>query len=213
MAGKTDPTDRSNAPAEGRDGAAGAPDSAVTDAAFDAAFAIDTDDVELKPDQPPASDPSDDLRKALADRDEYLDLLQRVRAEFANYQKRVKNELEQSRRFAAQPLASELLPVLDNIERALAAADSGNNAAALLDGIRLVQQQMLGTLARHGIEPIAALGEPFDPTVHEALVEQPAPDKPPGTVIQEYQKGYRLHDRVIRPARVVVSSAPPAITK
>jgi molecular chaperone GrpE len=147
------------------------------------------------------------LRKRAAERDELLGLLQHVRADYANYQKRVQKEIDGTRRFAAQPLILDLLPVIDNLERALQSADAGSSANGLVDGVRLVHQQLVASLARHGVEPVAAAGLPFNPACHEALTEQPAPDKPARTVLQELQKGYTLHGRVIRPARVIVSAA------
>jgi molecular chaperone GrpE len=148
-----------------------------------------------------------DVRKKAAERDEYLNLLQRSRAEFANYQKRVQKEVEATRRFASQPVVTDLLGGLDNLERALAAADATTNPHSLLDGVRMVHQQLVDALSRHGVRAIEAVGKPFDPEFHEALLEQSAPDKPARTVLQELQKGYCLHDRVIRPAKVVVSKA------
>lgn len=148
------------------------------------------------------------LRKRAAERDEYLELLQRVRADYANYQKRVQKQRESERRYAAMPLAADLLPVMDNLERAIAAAGSEDNSAGLLDGIRMVYQECLDVLGRHGVQPIVAEGRPFDPNVHEAMLEEPSADKPPRTVLRELQRGYLLHDRVIRPTKVVVSTAP-----
>ena len=147
------------------------------------------------------------LRQKAAERDEYLDLLQRVRADYANYQKRVLKEIDGVRRYGAQALVLDLLSVMDNLERALQTAESGNNSGGLLDGIRMVHQQLQSALTRHGLQPIAAEGKPFDPELHEALMEQPSADKPPRTVLQELQKGYRWHDRVVRPTRVIVSTA------
>jgi molecular chaperone GrpE len=145
------------------------------------------------------------LQKKAIERDEFLNLLQRTRADYANYQKRVQKENESTRRFACQPLVADLLPGLDNLERALSAAESSANPTGLLDGVRMVHQQLLDALARHGVRAIEALNKPFDPDFHEALMEQPDADRPAHTVIQELQKGYSLHDRVIRPARVIVS--------
>ncbi|MBI3468779.1 MAG: nucleotide exchange factor GrpE [Planctomycetes bacterium] len=154
--------------------------------------------------------PSDELgqlRQKAAERDEYLDLLQRVRADYVNYKKRVVKEIDSARLYGAQVLVLDLLAVMDNLERALQTAESGNNSTGLLDGIRMVHQQLQSALARHGLQPIAAEGQPFDPELHEALMEQPSADKPHRTVLQELQKGYRWHDRVVRPTRVVVSTA------
>ena len=171
-------------------------------AAVDAAFATATPS-----EQVPPSNELQQLRQKAAERDEYLDLLQRVRADYANYQKRILKEIDTARRYAAQPLVLDLLSVVDNLERALQAAESGNNSAGLLDGIRMVNQQLQGALTRHGLQPIAAVGLPFDPEQHEALMEQPSAEKPPRTVLQEFQKGYRWHERVVRPSKVVVSAA------
>jgi len=145
------------------------------------------------------------LRKKAAERDEFLSLLQHVRADFANYQKRILKEIEATRRFASQPLVLDLLPGLDNLERALLSSEPAANSSGLLEGVRMVHQQIIAALARHGVAPIEAAGRPFDPTFHEAVMEQPNADNPDGTVLQELQRGYCLHDRVIRPAKVIVS--------
>jgi molecular chaperone GrpE len=162
--------------------------------------------------RPQASDPAPDdlaaIRKKAAERDEFLGLLQHTRADFANYQKRVQKEIDSARRFACQPLVADLLPGLDNLGRAVAAADASANAAGLLDGVRMVYQQLLDALARHGVSAIEATGKPFDPVFHEALMQQPSANHPPRTVIQELERGYSLHDRVIRPAKVIVSASP-----
>lgn len=150
----------------------------------------------------------DQIRKKAAQRDEYLELLQRVRADYGNYQKRVQKERETDRRYAAMPLAADLLPVIDNLERAIAAAQSQANSNSLLDGIRMVYQQCLEALARHGIQPIEAEGHAFDPNVHEAMLEEPGARQPTRTVLRELETGYLLHDRVIRPSKVVVSADP-----
>lgn len=152
-----------------------------------------------------APDGLDALRKKAAERDEYLSLLQRTRADYANYQKRIQKEIDSTRRFACQPLVADLLPGLDNLERALAAADATANPAGLVDGVRMVHQQLIDAMGRHGIRAIEALDKPFDPDFHEAVLQQSNPDKPAGTVLQVLQKGYSLHDRVIRPAKVIVS--------
>lgn len=156
---------------------------------------------------PPSAEDLESLQTKAAERDEFLSLLQHTRADFANYQKRIQKEIESTRRFACQPVVADLLPGLDNLERALASTESTPAAAGLLDGIRMVRQQLLDALGRHGVRAIDALGKPFNPEFHEALMEQPSSENPPGTVIQELQKGYCLHDRVIRPARVIVSKA------
>ena len=137
------------------------------------------------------------------ERDEYLDTLQRLKADFDNYRKRSEREQSDRAASASARLVKELLPVLDDLERALEAA-SQHEEAKLEEGVRLVHRSLLGLLAREGLAEIETHG-PFDPNVHEALLAQPAEDAKPGSVLQVLQKGYRLGDRVLRPARVVVA--------
>jgi molecular chaperone GrpE len=151
--------------------------------------------------------PKDDLAQALKQRDEYFDQLQRSRAEFANYQKRAKSQAESDRLYAVGSLARDLLDGLDNLERATDALKAAA-PAGIAEGLTMVHKQLLATLAKHGVEPIAALGQPFDPNQHEALVQQPDAGRPEGTVVNELGKGYRLHDRVLRPSKVAVSVKP-----
>jgi len=146
----------------------------------------------------------DELRELAAERDKYLDLFQRSQAEFDNYQKRNRRELEVERQFALWPLARDILPILDNLERALA---SVNQESTLSQGVRMVHNQFLETLKRHHIRQIDALQKPFDPNQHEAVMEQPTPDQPAGTVLQVLEPGYLYHDRVLRPAKVIVARA------
>src|SRR5579883_1137267 len=146
-------------------------------------------------------------------RDEYLYLAQRTRADFENYQKRMKRDLAEERRFAQTPLASDLLSVLDNLERATAAAEQAGEKGPLVQGVAMVHTQLLDTLRRHGITPINAQGQPFDPNHHQAVTQQPSKEHPPMTVLQVLEQGYLIHDRVLRPARVVVSTAPESANK
>ena len=152
--------------------------------------------------------PSDDsvesqLAEAEAKRDEYLADLQRLAADFDNYRKRVARDQAQLVARAHEGLVRELLPVLDDLERALGAAEA-HDEATVVEGVRLVQRALADQLAREGLEEIAADGA-FDPHIHEALLSQPGEGAEPGTVLQVVQKGYRLGDRVLRPARVVIS--------
>jgi molecular chaperone GrpE len=148
-----------------------------------------------------------ELAEARRQRDEYLDQLQRSRAEFANYQKRARAQAETDRQYAVADLARDLLPVLDNFERALEAARKAG-ATSIVEGLEMVHRQLLATLAKHGVEPIPALGQPFDPNQHEALMQQPHAEHPEGTVVGELTRGYRLRDRVLRPSQVAVSIKP-----
>lgn len=152
----------------------------------------------------------DDLEKLRAraeERDQFLALLQRTQADFENYQKRNQREREQERRYQHRALAFDLLPAIDNLERALAAAQQSGETGTLVDGVRMVHTQLLDAFKRHGITRIEALGQQFDPNLHQAMMQQPAPDKPANTVLQVLEHGYMLHDRVLRPARVIVSAA------
>ena len=137
-----------------------------------------------------------------AERDEHLNDLKRVAAEFENYRKRVARDQESLVARAHERLVKELLPVLDDLERALAAAEE-HEEAKLEDGVRLVHRELERTLSKEGLVEIATDGE-FDPHIHEALLTQPS-DEDYGAILQVIQKGYRLGDRVLRPARVVVS--------
>lgn len=143
----------------------------------------------------------------VAERDKYLDLAQRTQADFENYRKRAAKDAASAGERAKAGLVRELLPVLDNLERALATAvhDDGD-ASPVVEGVRLVRADLVGVLERSGVESFDPAGEPFDPTVHEALSTRPADEGAhPGTVVDVVEKGYRLNDTVLRPARVVVS--------
>jgi molecular chaperone GrpE len=141
-----------------------------------------------------------------AERDEHLNDLKRVAAEFENYRKRVARDQESLVARAHERLVKELLPVLDDLERALAAAEE-HEEAKLEEGVRLVHRELAAALQREGLAEIDTDGQ-FDPHVHEALLSQPS-DAEEGSVIEVVQKGYRLGDRVVRPARVVVAAPKP----
>ncbi|MDX2038501.1 MAG: nucleotide exchange factor GrpE [Isosphaeraceae bacterium] len=149
----------------------------------------------------------DALAKMTRERDELLDQLQRTRAEFLNYQKRSKAQADEERKYAISRVASDLVAALDDFERAADAARAAN-VPSIVNGLDIVHKQMLAMLAKHGVEPIHALGSAFDPNQHEALMQQPDADKPEGTVVAELGKGYKIHERVLRPAKVAVSIRP-----
>src|SRR5919112_3369798 len=146
----------------------------------------------------------DELSQLQSQRDEYFEQLQRSRADFANYQKRSKSQADADRQYAIGSLARDLLDGLDNLERATEALRA-SAAPGISEGLELVHKQLLATLAKHGVQPIPALGQPFDPNQHEALVQQPDATHPEGTVVAELGKGYRHRDRVLRPTKVAVS--------
>jgi len=145
----------------------------------------------------------DPLEEVTRERDEYLDALQRLKAEFDNYRKRVARDQQELAARAHERLVSQLVPVLDDLERALEAA-SEHEEAKLEEGVRLVHRALADALGREGLAVIATDGK-FDPHTQEALLAQPSSEEE-GTVIQVLQKGYTLGDRVLRPARVVISA-------
>jgi molecular chaperone GrpE len=150
----------------------------------------------------------DRLQVAEQQRDDFLGLLQRTRADFENYQKRTRRDLAEEGRYAVGEFARELLTVLDNLQRAVSSARHEAEKSPMVQGVGLVQSQLLDTLGRFGITPIDALGKPLDPSVHEVVMQQPRADVAPGTVLEVLEPGYRLHERVLRPARVVVAAPP-----
>jgi molecular chaperone GrpE len=147
----------------------------------------------------------DELTRLSAQRDEYLALAQRTHADFENYRKRMAREAKAAEARGVARLAKELLPALDNLERAASAADAED---PLLAGVRLVHAELTAGLKRLGIESYSPAGERFDPAAHEAMAQQPVDGTESGTVVEVYQPGYRMTDsgNVIRPARVVVAA-------
>jgi molecular chaperone GrpE len=169
-----------------------------------------TDHVEEQPlERPRAEEPpaAAELEQATRERDEYLDALRRLKAEFENYRKRVQRDQAEFVMLASERLMKQLLPVLDDLERALEAATE-HEEAKLEEGVRLVHRSLADALAKEGLLEVETDGA-FDPHTQEALLAQPS-DAEEGTVIQVLQKGYKLGDRVLRPARVVVSAGVPA---
>ncbi|RMF22088.1 MAG: nucleotide exchange factor GrpE [Deltaproteobacteria bacterium] len=149
-----------------------------------------------------------ELEELRAQADEYQDRLLRSQAELQNVLKRHERDRAERARYAAEPLARDLLPVVDDLERAVSHA--GEGSGNVVEGVELVLKGLLAVLERHGVERIKALGEPFDPNQHEAVQMVESAEKEPNTVIEEHRAGYRLHDRLLRPAMVAVARAPAA---
>jgi molecular chaperone GrpE len=139
-----------------------------------------------------------ELRAKAEQADEYLALAQRTQADFENYRRRMSRDLAAAEVRGLHKLAKELLPAIDNLDRAITATED--------EGFRLVHAELTAALARVGIEGYAPKGEPFDPTWHEAMAQQPVEGAETGTIVEVYQPGYRLNDTVLRPARVVVAA-------
>ena len=130
----------------------------------------------------------------------------RLTADFDNFRKRAQREKDEARQFANQGLLEKLLPVLDNFEMALTAVKDAD--PSVRDGVQMILDQLLGVLKESGVEPVDAMGQPFDPNLHEALSQEETTEVEEGTVVQQVQRGYKLNDRLVRPARVVVAKAP-----
>ena len=133
----------------------------------------------------------------------------RLTADFDNFRKRAQRDKDEARQFANQGLLEKLLPVLDNFEMALTAVKDADSSVR--DGVQMILDQLLSVLKESGVEPVDALGQPFDPNLHEALSQEETTDAEEGTVVQQVQCGYKLNDRLVRPARVVVAKAPGAV--
>jgi len=134
----------------------------------------------------------------------------RLMAELRNQQQRAQRERAEALKYAEAEFARAVLPVLDDLERTLASAARATDAKAVAEGVRIVYEHFLKILRAHHIVPIEAVGKRFDPDVHEALMQRASREHPAGVVIEEVARGYRMFDRVIRPARVIVSSGPPS---
>jgi len=170
------------------------PKAAPEESAAEVVAAVDTTAVD------------DEVAELAADRDAYLDQLRRLKAEFDNYRKRVQRDSEQQRLRAAEAVVESLLPVMDNMGRAVDAAER-HEEGQLIAGVELVAGQLRGVLAAHGLEEVAVEpGTVFDPTYHEAVLTQPSDEYDEGAVLQVLERGYLLHGRLLRPAKVIVAS-------
>ena len=146
-----------------------------------------------------------DLRRKAEERDSFLDQLLRTRAEFMNYQKRVRKENESTAQFAIQSLILDLFPELDNFDRALKLANSSKDFDKFVEGIKLIEDQLFKVLAKYGVKYIETVGKAFDPNLHEAVMEEENNELPHHTIVDELQGGFLLKERVIRPSKVKVS--------
>lgn len=150
----------------------------------------------------------DPTEESQAKVDKLEDSLLRAKADYQNLLRRSATDRSTTIRYANAELMKGLLSVIDDFERSLEAARESHNLQAVVEGVQLVYDNLLNALHAQGLERIAALHEPFDPNFHEAMMQQPSEDFPSGTVLEEVAKGYRLHDRVLRPTKVVVARTP-----
>ncbi len=171
----------------------------------------DTAQGEARAEQPAEAADQDEAAQALAAKTEEARTAQekylRLAAEFENYKKLAQKQKQDYSQFANESLLKELLPVVDNLERALKCVKDGHAADGLIQGVELTLKQFTETLGKFGVKPIVSLGAAFDPTRHQAVAQQES-QAAENTVIEEYQKGYQLHDRILRAAMVVVAAGP-----
>jgi len=160
----------------------------------------------LEEDEGGASLDPKNLKEAQAQINELEDRLLRLTAEYDNFRKRSQREKEEARRFANQHLLEKQLPILDNFKMALTAAKDAD--PVIRDGVQMIYDQFLSVLKDAGVEEIDAMGETFDPNLHEAISQQETTEVEEGAVVQQVQRGYKLNDRLVRPARVVVATTP-----
>ncbi len=151
-------------------------------------------------------EPVDELAQAIAERDDYLDQLQRSRAEFVNFKRRNDQERTQLRRFVSREVLAQFLPVIDDLDRALSTIPEEERESGWVKGVTLIQAKLNGTADRLGVSKIEALGHPFDPSIHESVATEPESDG--STVVEIYQNGYRIGDLLVRPAMVKTGNAP-----
>lgn len=166
---------------------------------------------ELQADQAaeaPDQEPEETMESLRAERDELAERLLRQAADHENYKKRSEREKADFFKRANESMAADLLPVIDDLERALQAAQEAGGDPTMIEGLTMIHRELMRILGRHGLEPIEALGQPFDPEFHEAMMQQEDPDQPSNTVINQMQKGYMFQNRLLRPAMVVVSKRP-----
>jgi molecular chaperone GrpE len=169
-----------------------------------------------KPEKPKEQKPSkpepeelEELRRKIdqlqKEKDELFGKLQRVAADYENFQKRTQKQVAEAIAYEKEKIIKALLPAMDNLEHTLTNAQSAEDVDVFVEGIRIIYDQMLDILKSHGVEQIKAIGEKFDPALHEAMTQKAQPDKEENIVLEEFQTGYKLNGRVIRPSRVIVN--------
>ena len=155
--------------------------------------------------EPENDDPEIKLKNKQKELDNVQDRLLRLSAEFENFKKRNRREMSEFKKYASEVLIKDLLPVVDNLDRALEIKNSDDACKAIFEGVSLTRDEMLKTFSKYGVQPIDAIEKPFDPAYHQAVGQEPDDNFPDNTVLKEYQKGYTIHGRLLRPSMVVVS--------
>jgi molecular chaperone GrpE len=220
VASAADASSEEESPVIGHPEERGKPEEATVSASADSASPAEAPDEEDEDHESKVASDLEELTAQAQKAQEYLELAQRTKADFENYRKRAARDAAAAQERGVLKLARELLPAIDNLDRALEAAQAGevgqggdgadggagnDGAQALVSGIKLVHSDLIAALTRAGIERFSPDGEPFDPQRHEAVAQQPVEGAEQGTVVEVYQRGYLLGDAVIRPARVVVA--------
>lgn len=157
--------------------------------------------------EPMGDDPPDELEALRRERDEFKDKYLRSQAECANIARRLNQQFAEEKRIASLGFARDLLPVLDNFDRTLSSLGDSSAEDPIAQGVRLIADQMTKTLSQHGIAAMEVEGRPFDPEKHQALMQDFETRVAPGTVTRELERGYMIHDRVLRPAKVIVAAS------
>ena len=155
-----------------------------------------------------ASSPQAEDESLQVDLDRFRDLALRSQADFENYKKRAAREKEEAIKYANNALLERLIPIVDNFELGLEAARGEGERSAIFSGMSMVLQQLMDFLTEHGVQPIDATGQKFDPNLHEAIAHEPSDEVSEGVIIRQTRRGYRMKDRLLRPSSVVVSSGP-----
>ena len=168
-----------------------------------------TPEIQVEVAEPVAAEPTPEEKLVALEKEkkETYDRLLRTAADFDNYRKRARRDQDEAALKAKETVLKEMLPVIDNLERALGAAQVAEGSG-IIDGVKLVLRQFASALERFEVKPVEAIGKPFDPTFHEAISQIPSPDQPNGTVVAEMQKGYTIGTRLLRPALVAVAKNP-----
>ena len=156
----------------------------------------------------PAGEEDDPMTGLQADLDRFRDLAMRSQADFENYKKRAAREKEDAIKYANSGLLDRLLPIIDNFELGLEAARGEGENSPVFSGMNMVLKQLMDFLIEHGVQPIDAIGQTFDPNLHEAIAHEPNDEVPENVIIRQSRRGYRMKDRLLRPSSVVVSSGP-----
>lgn len=169
---------------------------------------IESEAGDLSPEDTAPQTPEERIEKAEAEAKEAYDRFLRASAELENYKKRTQKEMAEFRKYANASLVKELLGVVDNLERAIESSNGSNEEGRLSEGLNLTLKELLKIFKTFHASPIEALGKPFDPSYHQAMMQQETTDQPENIVLDELQKGYMIHDRLLRPAMVVVSKSP-----